>query len=111
MRKHLEKSGLPCILEVAKHPNHTGACPHVAIHMLTAQRIRLSLSLQAPFSLLASSPLRDFLLALGRDHPRSWGGNPQGLVPLFAPTSVLLGTDPDVTLGQMGCPSRDEWDG
>src|SRR5687768_4443995 len=110
-QKRLEKSELLCILEIAKPPNHTGVSSHVAIHMLTAQRIRLSLSLQAAFSLLIGPSLRDFLLAPGGDHPRSRSGHAQGLVPLSAPSSVLLGPDPDVTLGQMGCSSRDEWDG
>ena len=36
----------------------------MAIHMLTAQRIRLSLSLQAPFPLLSSPSLRDFRVSI-----------------------------------------------
>ena len=39
----------------------------------------------------------------GQEHSRA--------LPLFAPASVLLGADPDVTLRQMGCTSRHEWDG
>jgi hypothetical protein len=52
----------------------------VAMHMRTAHRIRLSLSLQAPFSLYTSSTLCDFLLALGGHHPRSGRGHTQGPV-------------------------------
>jgi hypothetical protein len=103
--KGLEKSELLCMLEVAKPPTHAGVSSHVAIHMLTTHRIRFSLSLQVPFSLLASPSLRDFLLAPGRHHPRPWSRDTQGLVPLFAPASILLGVDPDATLRQMGCAS------
>src|ERR687893_1001520 len=92
-------------------PKSHRSLSHVAIHMLTPHRVRLSLSLQAPFSLLAGSSLCDFLLVVGRHHPRSGCGNAQGLVPLFAAASVLLAPDPYVALGQMGCPSRHEWDG
>jgi hypothetical protein len=59
--------------------------------MRTAHRIRLSLSLQAPFSLYTSSTLCDFLLALGGHHPRSGRGHTQEIVslsPPFAPGSA-----------------------
>ncbi len=46
------------------------------------------------FSLRASAPLCDLLLASGGHHPRSGRGHAQRVVPLFASASVVLGTDP-----------------
>ena len=83
----------------------------MAIHMLTAHRIRLSLSLQAPFPLLPSPSFCDLLLVVGGDYSGSGSRPAQGVVSLFAPTSVRLGADPHAALRQMGCASRDGWDG
>src|SRR5918998_5752162 len=74
--------------------------------MLTANRIRLSLSLQAPFSMLSSSPLCDFRLVVGRDYPRPGGRNPQGVNTLSTPASIVLGPHSHAAFGQMGRPSR-----
>src|SRR5918997_1990944 len=90
-------------------PKSHRSLSHVAIHMLTANRIRLSLSLQAPFSLLPGSSLCDFRLVIGRHHPRSRSRYTQGLGALFAPASVVLDTYSHAAIGQMGCSSRSEW--
>ena len=64
----------------------------MAMHMRTTQRIRLSVSLQAPFSLCASPALCALLLARGRQHPRPWGRDaPRGLA-LCAGGSSVRGT-------------------
>ena len=60
----------------------------MALHMRTAHGIRLSLSVQAPFLLRASSTFCELLLALGGHYPRSGGRNAQGVVSLLAPTSI-----------------------
>src|SRR5918997_3913019 len=87
-------------------PKSHRSLSHVAIHMLTANRIRLSLSLQAPFSMLSSSPLCDFRLVVGRDYPRPGGRNPQGVNTLSTPASIVLGPHSHAAFGQMGRPSR-----
>ena len=82
----------------------------MAMHTLTANRIRLSLSLQAPFSLFSGSPLCDFRLAIGRNPSGSGSGYTHRHDALSPLASLVLGAHSHAALGQMGRLSRLERD-
>src|SRR4029453_682901 len=108
-RKHLKSKGF-CVCWKVTKPQLTQEPTHVAMHMRPSQRIRLSLSLQAPFSLCASPALCDLLLARGRPHSRSRGGHAQRRLALCAGGLIILGAAAHAALRAVGCPSRPEWD-
>ena len=99
IKKHLKNKG-SCVSWKVTKPQHIQEPTHVAIHMRTTHRIRLSLSLQAPFSLCASPALCDLLLARGCHHLRSRRGHAQRGLALCASRSLVLGLLRMVCSGQ-----------